>query len=254
MANAIGTCSDCGATGVAVTIEHVFPESWYPDEFPPSQMLTVPSCPACNHGRGQQEQSVFLPLVSTLPPDSRTASLVDRALRSADPNAGRNAEDSAYRRRTGEALLGRATIIPPGSSVPDALWMRGGPQSGQVGETADGTRVEGMVALPLPHERVARVIVKFLRGCYYAVYSEPLPQKPEPWVVSFTDELQPQLAQFVALPGVVTRGSFPFSFSIVRSGGYAFAWFALWEHLLYFASNGPQVAKPRVSAARSPDR
>src|SRR5580698_2863276 len=103
MATNTGICAHCGETA-EITIEHVFPESWYPDEFRPSEMLTVPACQPCNHGSGRNEGRVFLDLVSTLPDDPRTASLVQRAMRAADPAAGRNEKDSSHRRGKGENM------------------------------------------------------------------------------------------------------------------------------------------------------
>ena len=58
----MGICAYCGATEVAITIEHVSPESWYPDNFGRAEMLTVPACSPCNHRYGQLEERMFLPL------------------------------------------------------------------------------------------------------------------------------------------------------------------------------------------------
>ena len=165
--------------------------------------------------------------------------LISVSAHAADPAAGRDQKDSNHRRARGEDLLRRSTILPPDARVPGALWTATGPIAGRVGETEDGTPIEGLVTLYRSHETVEPVIVKFLRCCYFAVYGDPMPREPAPWVRSFTPELQSTLDQFLALPGVVTRGSFPFKFSIVRIGKYAHAWFELWEHLRYFASNQP---------------
>lgn len=64
-------CTYCGAEGVKLETEHVFPESWYPDAFPTERMITVPACTPCNRTYGQLEGRLFLPLVLTLPPGSQ---------------------------------------------------------------------------------------------------------------------------------------------------------------------------------------
>jgi hypothetical protein len=205
-------------------------------------MLTVPGCLPCNREYGKLEERMFVPLVTMLPTDDRTASLVERALRAVDPAAGRNPKDAAFRRRLGESILRRTTVLPPGQKPSmEPAWTRTEPQAGQVGETETGEPVIGTAMLNFGFKNLEPIAIKLLRGCYYHVNGRPLPRTPEPWGRLYTPALQTMKAEFTGRPGAVTRGSFPFSFSL-RSDmeqGLAGGFFALWDELLLFASNYP---------------
>lgn len=233
----VGTCAYCGAAGVNTTDDHVFPESWHPDGFPPSQMLLVPSCSPCNHSYGRREERMFLPLVMMLPTDPRTSGLAQRAMRAADPAAGRDERDAAIRRRVGEALLRKTKIIPPMTSVQDTMWTRTGRLIGVVGETDRG-EVLGTPVVEFGWENLEPVAIKFLRGCYFDVYGQPLPKTPAPWAKTAVRDPAEVVAQLAATPGAVTRGGFPFSFVMASTKPeHTLGVFVLWDQVVVWASN-----------------
>ncbi len=89
-------CAYCGIACIC-EIEHVFPESWYPDGHTPSQMLTVPGCAECNRGLGKIEERLFLLFAATMPDsDVRLASIRERAQRAISPSTARVDEDPRY--------------------------------------------------------------------------------------------------------------------------------------------------------------
>ena len=88
----VGTCAYCVAENVALTTEHVFPESWYPDEHFPSKMLTVPACGPCNAAYDQVEKRLFLPLAVSLP--KRPAYSIDRRACTSFGRAARGEESA----------------------------------------------------------------------------------------------------------------------------------------------------------------
>lgn len=62
-----GVCPYCAAEDVPLTIEHVFPESWYPDGVRQEDMFKGPACGPCNHSHGKIENRLFLTLIESLP-------------------------------------------------------------------------------------------------------------------------------------------------------------------------------------------
>lgn len=106
-----GTCAYCATTDVVLTIEHVFPQSWYPDDHPPSAMLTVTACSPCNGAYDRIEKKLFLPLVMSLPTDPRTDSILERAIRSAEAAAGKSERDREHRQKKAEAFFRRTKIV-----------------------------------------------------------------------------------------------------------------------------------------------
>jgi hypothetical protein len=75
------------------------------------------SCGPCNATYDKVEKRLFLPLVVSLPTDPRTASILERALRSVDPRAGKNLRDSNHRQLRNESFLRRTSMVMPGEPV-----------------------------------------------------------------------------------------------------------------------------------------
>lgn len=222
----IGTCAYCGADGVEVTDDHVFPDSWYPDDHPPSERLLVPSCSPCNHRYGQLEERMFLPLTQMLH-DPRAEALQKRAQRTADPSAG--------------SFLGKTTIIGPRASVPPgAMWNRTGRKVGIVGESELG-EVIGTPVVRFGWENLEPIIFKLLRGCYYAVHGKPLPQDPPLWAQAAVKDPTPVIEQAAAIPGAVVRGAYPFKYILVSAKPeMTLGFFILWDEIVLWAGNIPQ--------------
>jgi hypothetical protein len=238
----VGTCAYCAAENVALTIEHVFPESWYPDEHFPSKMLTVPACGPCNAAFDQVEKRLFLPLAVSLPTDPRTASIVERALRSAEPRAGKNPRDSKHRQARSESFLRRTSIVMPGEPV-NAMWTpMGRPLMDFV--TENGLRVQGTPTVRYGWENLEAIAVKFLRGAFFDRAGVPLGSDTPCWARAFAEGDPSQvIEQWRRIPTCQTRGEFPFWFALATDevGRRAGAFFVLWDHVALFASNLPEA-------------
>jgi hypothetical protein len=105
-----GTCAYCAAENVVLTVEHIFPESWHPDDHLPSAMLTVPACSPCNGNYDRVEKKLFLPLVISLPTDPRTSTILERAIRSAEAKAGKSERDREHRQKKADSFFRRASV------------------------------------------------------------------------------------------------------------------------------------------------
>jgi hypothetical protein len=214
----VGTCAYCAAENVALTIEHVFPESWYPDEHFPSKMLTVPACSPCNAAYDQVEKKLFLPLAVSLPDDPRTASIVERALRSAEPGAGKSPRDIKHRQARGESFLRRTSIVMPGEPV-NAMWTpMGRPLVDFV--TEGGLHVQGTPAVRYGWENLEAIAVKFLRGTYFERAGVPLGSDAPCWARAFEErDPSPVIEQWRRIPTCRVRGEFPFWVALATDGG-----------------------------------
>lgn len=117
-----GICIFCGNEG-EVTDEHIFPESWYPDDTPGDLWLwQAPACYPCNHDHyGRKEARIFPFLAMTAEPDHPGAKgIADRGFRAADENAGKKPKDKEARARVRELMRQRMEVtrsedIPEGA-------------------------------------------------------------------------------------------------------------------------------------------
>ena len=94
-----GQCVHCFTQSNSLTWDHVFPKGWYPPTTPPNlEKWKVPACLKCNREYGVLEEDLFTVIALCLDPDDiDTKALVDKALRSIDPSAGRDGKDKKKR-------------------------------------------------------------------------------------------------------------------------------------------------------------
>lgn len=234
-----GTCAYCAAEDVVLTIEHVFPESWYPDEHPPSAMLTVPACSPCNANYDRTEKKLFLPLVISLPTDPRTSSILERATRSAEEAAGKSERDREHRKKRAESFFRRAKVVGPEVEV-ETPWT---PMGRPLGEfvTDNGLVVQGTPTVHYGWENLEAIAIKFLRGCYFARFGTPLRSDGRIWARAFTEDPRELVGRWQRIPTCTTTGDFPFSYCLAVDADQARAgaFFVLWDSLVLFASNLP---------------
>lgn len=170
-------CAYCAKNVTKTEIEHVFPESWYPDGYPASAMLTVPACSKCNRDYGRLEERLFLPFAVTLDGDPLYQSVVVRALKSVDPSAAKGIRDIAYRVRARRRALRQLEVLTL-ADTDRTLWS---PQrTRQVLSPTELTTPAGIVANGVPGIRfnpddMSEVGIKLMRGAYFAVKGRPLP-------------------------------------------------------------------------------
>jgi hypothetical protein len=152
-----GKCVHCLSDHVERNWDHAFPKSWYPDTSPADlYKWQIPSCIPCNSALGAIEEE-FLRLVSLGldPTDVASRSIVEKVLRSMNPDDAASERDrnirAALRRRVlSEALQGEA---------------RDGTYPG-MGEKW-GRPLKEQVAVLIPADSVRRIAEKIVRGIFY---------------------------------------------------------------------------------------
>lgn len=154
-----GKCVHCLNDPVERNMDHVFPRSWYPDDTPENlAKWQVPSCIPCNSRYGKIE-SDFLSRVGLAlePKHPASRGVVQTALRSMRPSAGRDEHDSAKRADRGKRILAetlQGDQIPQGATIPG------------MGERW-GRPVEEQIAVLLPADSLELMTKKIVRGIFY---------------------------------------------------------------------------------------
>jgi hypothetical protein len=112
-----GKCVHCLDEDVARNWDHVFPESWYPDNTEDNLLKwKAPSCLACNERLGVIERDFLHRVAMNLDPlDPATASIVARAKRARDPEAATSERDRRARTKLREKIRGDVLF---GSNIP----------------------------------------------------------------------------------------------------------------------------------------
>jgi hypothetical protein len=155
----IGKCVHCLTEPVKRNWDHVFPVSWYPDSTPPNlEKWQVPSCIPCNSKYGKLE-SDFLSHIGLCLNASNVASksIVEAALRSMKPQAGRNEHDAQRRLKKGRKILSETL---QGDKIPDHGHFPGlGNRWNACGEEP--------VAILMPAESFELMTMKIVRGLFY---------------------------------------------------------------------------------------
>lgn len=170
-------CAYCAKSVAKTEVEHVFPESWYPDDYPQSGMLTVPACSKCNRDYGRLEERLFMPFAVTLDGDPFYQSVVARALKSVDPSAAKGIRDISYRVRARRRALRQLEVLTL-ADTDRTLWS---PQrarqvlSPTLLTTPSGLVTNGVPGIRFNPEDMSALGVKLMRGAFFAVKRRPLP-------------------------------------------------------------------------------
>lgn len=119
-----GKCVHCLKQFERLNWDHVFPKSWYPDTTPNNlYKWQIPSCIHCNNEYGLLEKDLMIRIGLCLDPnDSSCAGIVDKAMRSIDPNKGKNNKDKRARLKKRQQILGQMIQegeIPESSIYPN---------------------------------------------------------------------------------------------------------------------------------------
>jgi hypothetical protein len=233
-----GACPYCAAEDVELTIEHVFPESWYPDGFSQADMFKGPACKPCNHSHGKIEGRLFLTLVESLPEDPRADSIVARARRSAEPMEGRSVRDTFHRSAKQASFRRRLFYVGPNDPLEGSMWLPAPPPIGPQ-TTPVGVHVYGTPVLPLAWEDLEAVAIKLFKGCYFRRVGSPLPAGTPCRVIGFEKDPRELMERWRAIPGNEPVGAFPFVYSLsVLGDREAAGFFVLWAAIILFVSSG----------------
>lgn len=239
-----GDCAYCGKSNVIVEDEHVFPESWHPDGYPPSKMLVVPSCRGCNDAYNRVEIRMLPVLILSVTPaknDPPIDSVIERLARSLDAMEGKSVTDIFHRNARKTKLMRSTNVLGAGEKISGTPgWHPAGRIDGPV-QTLAGLHVYGAPTLKFNANDAKVLIVKFMRGAFFALTGRPLPFEIAIDPVTFTKDPRPALADIEQLPNYAVHGGWPFEYGgMVLDGDppKAMFWFRLWGFHLFFASAG----------------
>jgi hypothetical protein len=154
----LGKCVHCLSDPVERNWDHVFPKSWYPDVTPKDlAKWQVPSCIPCNSKYGRIESDFLSRVGLALELDHPASrSVVETAMRSMKPTAGRDERDRELRHARGKRILAetlQGAAIPQGATVPG------------MGERW-GRPVEQQVAVLIPAQSLRLMTEKIVRGIF----------------------------------------------------------------------------------------
>lgn len=154
-----GKCVHCLADPVERDWDHVFPQSWYPEETPENiEKWKVPSCIDCNSRYGRMESDLLSRLILSLDPEAPASrSVIDAAMRSMRPSAGRNDKDRRHRAARRQRILDdtrQGADIPEGGRIPG------------MGERW-GRAPEDQIAVLVPADSLNKMAEKIVRGIFF---------------------------------------------------------------------------------------
>lgn len=151
-----GRCVHCLAQVDAITADHLFPKSWYPETTPQDlEKWKFPACGKCNKAYGKIEESLRLHLAACLDPKAAaSAGIWKRALDSLNPDKARNPID-AHKRRLARQRFVRSLRKAEPEKYKNHL----------LPEIRD--RPMGNVALHVSGAHIKRFAEKLVRGTVY---------------------------------------------------------------------------------------
>lgn len=154
-------CPFCLKEYQNLTDEHIFPESWYPDDIPSNiEKWKVPSCELCNQKFGKIEQEVLLTAGLCLDPGSKeTNTISQRVLRSFNPKVGRNERDKNARFKKAKDFFEKSFLVHGSNKkpFPGFGYHVGFPENEQIG-------------VEIPSE-LPKIGEKFIKGVEYKLYN-----------------------------------------------------------------------------------
>lgn len=154
-----GECVHCGRSFRALTWDHVFPKSWYPDTTPPNlEKWQIPACKQCNKEYGKLEEDLLIRIGLCLDPkDYQSLGIPEKVIRALNPRDAKNQRDRRLRELKGRKIFREmlsADKFPreglfPNFDRPDAGWD------------------EPPVALRINADHIKRFTEKIVKGITY---------------------------------------------------------------------------------------
>lgn len=151
-----GRCTHCLKEVEERNWDHVLPEAWYPKSTPlDMEKWKVPSCLDCNREYGRIEQDLMIKFGLCLDPNHPdTKDIVEKALRSIQPEHGRDQRDQQRREQKQRKVLGDTVTF---EQLPDhGVFPNFGP--------LHPLGPEGYTGVPLPKSQLERLTEKIVRG------------------------------------------------------------------------------------------
>ena len=203
-----GTCVYCLRNMPAKTLtrDHVIAKAWYPASTPPNtERWKVDSCKQCNHDFGEIEQEMLIRFGLCLDPDdTASASIVQKAMASINPDLGKTVKESRARQALRVRILRDVQQVdtrPTKGVLPDfgRNWDRGSRH-----------------IVLVPARELHQIIRKWVRGLHYLVSERLIPRSRRIDVFHVTHEvadvafqdIEPYAPVYIKPPGVsVMRAS-----------------------------------------------
>lgn len=150
-----GRCVHCLKFVGAITDDHLFPRSWYPDTTPANlEKWKIPACRPCNGEYGKLEAELRLQLAACLDPKSEAASGIwAKVLDSLNPDKARDSFDALKRKRARKKFLEHLRPAEAGLLKHALPEIRPRPLGG--------------IALTVPAKGLHRFVEKLVRGTVY---------------------------------------------------------------------------------------
>lgn len=106
-------CIYCLKYSDSITMDHVFPRSWYLKSTPENiEKWKVPSCNRCNNSYSKLEEELLLHLGLCLNKDNYdNRKIKEKILRSINPKCGKNIKDKRIRAKKRKNLIGDISIF-----------------------------------------------------------------------------------------------------------------------------------------------
>lgn len=233
-------CAYCGRANIKPEIEHVFPESWYPDGYPRTSMITVPSCSRCNRDFGRAEERLFLQFALSLPPSGATRSIVERAIRGADPDQGRGLRDTSHRAARKRGFNKRTSVVSAALPPSNAAWTPAPRPIGRV-QTPSGLVVDGSIVYQPDPQSMDALTAKLLKGTFFHLQKRPLKSEA---VISgglFLDDPSDLLRGMLQTGWCHVRKESPFQYAMLLAPDdlTTSAMFVLWDFIFIGAGSLP---------------
>lgn len=153
-----------------ITKDHVIARAWFPNSTPANtEKWKVPSCSPCNNLYSKLEDDIGLRIALCIDPDDPAArGIWDKARRSIEPSAARNALDRHKRSGRRKKLFGELREV-------GEL-----PQHGVIPSFADNWGKGSRLLVTVPATPLNKLVTKWIRGIHYCEFGE---------LISLADEI-----------------------------------------------------------------
>ncbi len=151
-----GICIYCLTEKPNITVDHIIPNSWFPEGTPENTARwKAPACRDCNNRFSRIEKNLIERLGLCLNPnDPLVGDIARKAARALKPSSGRNPKDSARRAKKRDVI--RAEILKLRGQPLKRVLPYFGPKP--------GTRPEGHASLLIPEADLKEFGRKLVRG------------------------------------------------------------------------------------------
>lgn len=154
-----GKCVHCAKPFEVLTWDHVFPQSWYPDNTPNNlPKWEIPSCRECNAEYGELENDLMIRIGLCLDPDDpMSMGIPQKAMRAIDPDSATNPRDKRHREAKRRLILHESWF---GNEIPTHGIF---PSLGNRFKIPS----EDRMAIRISAEKIERLSEKIVRGITY---------------------------------------------------------------------------------------